>query len=276
MIAHPKGMVAAALIIGGLTCVAARPDASGRADRQRNATTSARINQDTPSSNRPAAPTGAAPIQTNADTVLVVLGAAPGPNAGPAARSASSAVEQDQPGQTVNYTKDLKPRRRMDRGDSLFSPMGGFRLHMRDDGNLVLSILDDERLPEDTQAVRAHAPETMDLYSAEIWSTETHVPKDGADVGSYCVMQEDGEFVVFDVNGKPCYRTKTGGHPGAFLRLQDDGNVVLYVRDPQLRSLWASNTAARRDQAAGPRGSGRTASDRPNARDPEAPLTKTP
>jgi hypothetical protein len=141
----------------------------------------------------------------------------------------------------------------MDRGDSLFSPMGGFRLHMQQDGNLVLSAIDDERLPEDLRAILSHAPETMDLYSAEIWSTGTNVPKDGAGVGSYCVMGEDGEFIVYDVDGKPCFRTNTAGHAGAFLRLQDDGNVVLYVRDPGLRALWATNTAARRDRAVGSR-----------------------
>ncbi len=251
MIAKLKWVATAAVIMGGLTSVATGLAATGRVDRERPGAGFARTTQEAPNPSRTTAPAAAVPLGTDEETRLAFLGAPSDPIGGPIPDPVSF-VEQVQPGETVNYTKDLKPRRRMDRGDSLFSPLGGFRLHMRQDGNLVLYVIDDERLPEDLHAVQAHAKETMDLYAAEIWSTGTNVPKDGAGVGSYCVMQEDGEFIVYDVDGKPCYRTNTPGHEGAFLRCQDDGNVVLYVRDPDLRPIWATNTTARRNRAAGP------------------------
>ena len=42
-------------------------------------------------------------------------------------------------------------------------------------------------------------------------------------------MQEDGNFVVYDEAKKPRFSTGTAGHPGAFLRLQNDGNLVVYA-----------------------------------------------
>jgi hypothetical protein len=41
-------------------------------------------------------------------------------------------------------------------------------------------------------------------------------------------MQPDGNFVTYDGNGQATWSTGTNGHPGAWLALQNDGNLVVY------------------------------------------------
>ena len=44
-------------------------------------------------------------------------------------------------------------------------------------------------------------------------------------------MQDDGNFVVYDIEDGapiPVFATHTDGNPGAYLRVQDDGNMVIY------------------------------------------------
>jgi hypothetical protein len=60
-------------------------------------------------------------------------------------------------------------------------------------------------------------------------------------------MQQDGNFVLYDrhVNhggglGTPVWSTNTWGNPGAYLGMQNDGNLVVYLGPTP---LWASNTA---------------------------------
>lgn len=43
------------------------------------------------------------------------------------------------------------------------------------------------------------------------------------------VMQTDGNAVVYNrSSGKACWHTNTSGHPGAYARMQSDGNFVVY------------------------------------------------
>ena len=53
-------------------------------------------------------------------------------------------------------------------------------------------------------------------------------------------MQGDGNLVVYDRATHPLWDAKTGGHPGAYLALQDDGNLVVYT--PGHQPLWATGT----------------------------------
>jgi len=46
--------------------------------------------------------------------------------------------------------------------------------------------------------------------------------------------------VLYDVNNGPVWASNTAGNPGAFLSVQDDGNLV--VRDQNNNPLWATNT----------------------------------
>jgi RNA polymerase sigma factor (sigma-70 family) len=160
-------------------------------------------------------------------------------------------VADDDPERPVNRSRDLRPGERLDRGDSLFSSLAGFRLLMRADGNLTLSIInEDAAASRDVIEILAHGPRALGLYTTPLWSTGTDRPGTGAGVGAYCVMQEDGNFVVYDEAKKPLFSTGTDGHPGAFLRLQNDGNLVVYA--PDRTALWASQTYARLPEWRGP------------------------
>jgi RNA polymerase sigma factor (sigma-70 family) len=159
-------------------------------------------------------------------------------------------VADDDPGRPVNRSRDLRPGERLDRGDSLFSSLAGFRLLMRADGNLVLSVInEDAAAARDVIEILAHCPRALGLYTTPLWSTGTDRPGTGAGAGAHCVMQEDGNFVVYDEAMKPRFSTGTAGHPGAFLRLQNDGNLVVYA--PDRTALWASQTHARSLEAPG-------------------------
>jgi hypothetical protein len=108
-------------------------------------------------------------------------------------------------------------------GQELRSFNGTFQLAFQAfDGNLVLYIND----LGDPFVNRA------------IWTAKT----DGKSA-SRAIMQNDGNFVVYDINAKSLFATNTNGHQGAFITVQDDGNVVVYTGDGQ-RPLWESNTSA--------------------------------
>ncbi len=159
-------------------------------------------------------------------------------------QTASSPIRRRKTGPTVNLSKDLKPGQRLNRGDSLFSPLGGFRLTMQDDGNLALYAIDDTQLPDDIgDLLRSHRPELMRLYTNPIWSAGTNVAGREAGPGSYCLMGSDGNFVIYDDAGRTCLESGTRGFPGSFLRCQDDGNLVIYA--PGLKAIWCSGTDSR-------------------------------
>jgi hypothetical protein len=43
-----------------------------------------------------------------------------------------------------------------------------------------------------------------------------------------CVMQTDGNLVLYGYSKDVVWASNTSGNPGAFLSVQDDGNVVIY------------------------------------------------
>jgi RNA polymerase sigma factor (sigma-70 family) len=170
----------------------------------------------------------------------------------------SAAINAPRPEPAVNLTKDLRPGRRLNRGDSLFSALGGFRLIMQEDGDLALYDMNDVPRVDDISAVLSHRPEIMKLYTNLIWTAGTNVARAGAGAGAYCVMHGDGNFVVYDEAGQVCRESGTRGYPGSFLRCQDDGNVVIYT--PDLTPIWSSGTDARRPVADEPTSLENTAS----------------
>jgi hypothetical protein len=107
---------------------------------------------------------------------------------------------------TLNPDDGLSPHQQISSCD------GRFRLILQLDGNLVL--------------YRGHTP---------LWATGTTQRS-----SAVAIMQQDGNFVVYDSTGAPLWSTVTGGRPGSVLRVQDDGNLVLYSRDGA--ALWSSNT----------------------------------
>ena len=155
----------------------------------------------------------------------------------------SLTMAEKKEGQAHNLTKDLKPGGRLGRGDSLFSALGGFRLFMQADGDLVLYCIDEDKLPDDVRDVLAHTPDVVKLYTSRIWSLHTNVASERAGRGSFCIMHEDGNFVVYDADGRIGFESGTHGHPGSYLRCQDDGNLVIYT--PDSKAIWSSGTYSR-------------------------------
>ncbi len=71
-------------------------------------------------------------------------------------------------------------------------------------------------------------------------------------VGS-CLMQTDGNLVIYKTSDErwspiqdahPAWSTNTHGNNGAFLAVQNDGNVVIY-NSGNTRALWATGTNGR-------------------------------
>ena len=63
----------------------------------------------------------------------------------------------------------------------------------------------------------------------------------GMNRGSFAVMQDDGNFVVYPGPGIPApWSTRTWSFPGAYLAVQNDGNVVVYDAGNNWR--WQSGT----------------------------------
>ena len=52
-------------------------------------------------------------------------------------------------------------------------------------------------------------------------------------------MQSDGNLVTYEFGGKSTWASHTSGRPGAYLAVQDDGNVVVYDGS---KALWATDT----------------------------------
>ena len=100
-------------------------------------------------------------------------------------------------------------------GQTLRSCDGRFQLAMQYDGNLVLY-----------QGGGA-------LWASNTWTS----------TGYSAVMQNDGNFVLYDVNQHPLFASGTWGRPGNTLAMQDDGNLVVYAAGGA--PLWASNTCCR-------------------------------
>src|SRR6266513_1458432 len=57
-----------------------------------------------------------------------------------------------------------------------------------------------------------------------------------------CIMQADGNLVIYDPNGHALWSSDTWHDPGSHLVVQDDGNLVIYSNRTG-QALWASNTA---------------------------------
>ena len=107
-------------------------------------------------------------------------------------------------------TDRLLKGEKLDKGASLTSRNGAYRLTLQEDGNLV-------------------------LYAGEqaVWATGT----DGQNV-ERAEVQTDGNFVLYTPD-KPVWHSDTKGAKDVRLVLQDDRNLVLYGFDGP---AWASNT----------------------------------
>jgi hypothetical protein len=131
------------------------------------------------------------------------------------------------------------------KGFGLYSPGGGFRFFLQDDGNAVIQVIDDATINRKWTTGALLGPATsLPWLNPPIWANGTN------DQGvSQIDMQSDGNLVAYASGGGPgapdrngTLPSNTNGNPGAFLRMQDDGNLVIYANDSA--ALWASNTNA--------------------------------
>jgi hypothetical protein len=58
--------------------------------------------------------------------------------------------------------------------------------------------------------------------------------------GNTAIMQDDGNFVLYNVSNQPLWASNTAGNPGAYLAVQEDGNVVVYSEENV--PLFVTNT----------------------------------
>jgi hypothetical protein len=59
-------------------------------------------------------------------------------------------------------------------------------------------------------------------------------------------MRADGDLVLYDIAGQPHWASNTAGNPGAFLNVQDDGNIVVYragsTTETPDNALWSAGS----------------------------------
>ncbi len=102
-------------------------------------------------------------------------------------------------------------------GSSVKSSDGRLSLLMQADGNLVLYF------------------SPFGTWNTPVWASNTT-----GHGGAWAIMQDDGNFVVYDAGGAPLWATATGPK-GSVFSVQSDGNLVVY--DAGGAPLWSSNTA---------------------------------
>jgi len=114
------------------------------------------------------------------------------------------------------YQDRLAPNQVLRANQGILSPSGRAILTMQSDGNLV-----------------------MYSISGATWAAKWASNTQGI-AGAWAIMQGDGNFVVYDAQGRPRWASNTNGATNSVIIMQNDGNVVIY--DPYWRAIWASNT----------------------------------
>ena len=115
----------------------------------------------------------------------------------------------------MTFTDTLPPGGILNPDDEVVSNNGRYQLIMQRDGNLVLYDLEighNARWASNTQSLNINV--------------------------NKCIMQMDGNLVI-NGSSNAIWSSNTQGRPYSFLRVQDDGNVVIY--QPGLPA-WATNT----------------------------------
>ncbi|XP_070504079.1 uncharacterized protein [Chironomus tepperi] len=86
-----------------------------------------------------------------------------------------------------------------------------------------------EYLESSNKCFRTRYQSNGDLVNYKISSMQ---PLWKSDSPGHCpniaCMQNDGNFVIYDCNGKQIFASNTANHPGSRIYLQDDGNLVIY------------------------------------------------
>jgi len=134
-------------------------------------------------------------------------------------------------------------------GDYLISTNGRWKLEFRaNDGNVVLY----NTVAGDTDNGRFFGTDTGHTLSSDLYPLG-HFGSGDCGVSHlqlvhYALMRDDGNFVVHlgwaacpEFEGSATglvFQSKTSGHSGAFLRVEDDGNVVIYDQKATFNVIW--------------------------------------
>jgi Protein of unknown function (DUF4241) len=111
----------------------------------------------------------------------------------------------------------------LSRRQTLTSHSGEFILAYQDDGNLVLYPYDQDRA---------------------VWASNTHFTSVGE-----CVLQEDGNLVVYDREGRAVWASGTNGSPAIRLTVRDGGFLTLESAAGEI--LWSTGPMHSRGTARG-------------------------
>jgi hypothetical protein len=120
--------------------------------------------------------------------------------------------------QPTAWCGSLRPGEALLAGDKLWSCDKRFYLTMQTDGNLVLY-------------------QSQNGLTTALWSSGTWLS-----TGNVAMMQDDGNFVLYDATRTPIWSSSTWGWQNSYLAVQDDGNLVIYNGTIP---LWASQTCCR-------------------------------
>jgi hypothetical protein len=116
------------------------------------------------------------------------------------------------------FKATLQPGQGLSPGQSIQSNNQLHSLTMQEDGNVVL----------------------YDRNSQPLWATNTG----GLMTPREFIMQTDGNLVLYSTDGQARWASNTWHNPGAFLDVQDDGNLVVYKlgspSETAEYALWAS------------------------------------
>jgi hypothetical protein len=121
------------------------------------------------------------------------------------------------PTEPVAQGDDMLPGEVLNPNQSISSANGRYTLVYQLDANLVLYKNYDFQNPR------------------SLWLSATY----GKPI-EVCIIQNDGNLVIYDPDGRPLWASNTAGNPGSRLVVQDDGNVVIYK--PDWTPVWATNT----------------------------------
>lgn len=95
-------------------------------------------------------------------------------------------------------------------------------------------------LPGGERTLAMQGDGNLVLYGREVerqlWQSGT-----GGNPGAYYTMQDDGNLVIYDAGHRGLWSSRTERNPGAKLVLEDDGNLVIYS-PPRPGPLWQSGT----------------------------------
>ncbi|BDI05278.1 hypothetical protein [Sphaerotilus microaerophilus] len=130
---------------------------------------------------------------------------------------ATNTVQNPVPGGPPAHGSQMQPGETLAKDQPIHSANGRYEFVFQSDGNLVL----------------------YKIYSTHprraLWASGTNGR--GAVV---CIMQGDGNLVIYDSDAHALWSSGTYNHAGSHLTVQDDGNVVIY--QPNNAAVWATNT----------------------------------